>query len=185
MGKQVKKRKKKKSGGKKSVANPPKTPLSPVIKQETVGEEIAGGEFDDQDARIFNILGVENEEDAEVNYDNLNTFSEHLEKEMTLPVLVTGIEDMGCFGWEEYYTFGPGSKAEYDKLRKTRPSFRDQYELLSLEDDVDEEGLHGNARRISDGKEWILPLADLEAVDKNSRNAKLLKDYVDWYVNYR
>jgi hypothetical protein len=35
------------------------------------------------------------------------------------------------FGWEEFYNFGPGSKKEYQKLKKKYPSFRDDYELLS------------------------------------------------------
>jgi hypothetical protein len=179
-----KKKKKKKNKGNKSVASPPQTSPSPVVDPETLKEAIMDSETDEQDDRILAILGLEDEEDAEVNNGNLAKFLAYLRKEMTLPVLVTGIEDMGCFAWEEYYTFGPGSKAEYDKMRKTRPSFRDQYELLGFDDLIGEEGLYGNLRRISDGKEFTLPLADLEAVDKRTKNGQLLNDYVVWQVNY-
>ncbi len=58
---------------------------------------------------------------------------------------------MGCFGWEEYYNWGPGSQQEYEKLKKKNPSFRDEYELLSFDEDFDEdEGLYVNVRRITD-----------------------------------
>jgi hypothetical protein len=40
-------------------------------------------------------------------------------------------------------------------------------------------------RRISDKKKFSLTLADLEAVEKNSKNAQLLDDYAVWYTNFR
>lgn len=182
--KKKKKKKKKKNKGNVSVPKPPTTSPAPVVDGETPEDEAWGSEMDDQDDRILAILGVEDDDDAEVNDANLGKFLAYLKKEATLPVLVTGIEDMGCFAWEEYYTFGPGSKAEHDKMRKTRPSYMDQYELLRIEDLIGEEGLYGNLRRISDGKEFTLPLADLEAVDKRTKNGKLLDDYAVWRVNH-
>lgn len=110
----------------------------------------------------------------------------YLKKEITFPVIVTGIEDLGCFGWEKFYNWGPGSKKEYEKLKKKYPSFRDEYELLSFNEDFDEEeGLYVNVQRISDKKKFTLPLADLEAVEKNSKNEQLLDDYAVWYTNFR
>ena len=103
---------------------------------------------------------------------------------MTLPVLVTGIEDMGCFAWEEYYILGPGSKAEHARMKKTHPSFTDEYELLSLKDSFGEEGLYGDVRRVSDGKTFTLPLADLKTIQEHTKNAQLLGDYVVWQVNF-
>ena len=100
--------------------------------------------------------------------------------------MVTGIEDLGCFSWEEYYTWGPGSQKEYEKLKKKYPSFNDEYELLSFDEDYNEdEGLCGNVRRISDKKKFSLTLADLKAVEKNSKNAQLLDDYAVWHTNFR
>lgn len=77
-------------------------------------------------------------------------------------------------------------ETEYEELKKTRPSYTDHYRFLSLDDDYDEDmGSYVNVRRISDKKEFVLPLADLEAVDKKSKNYQILHDYSVWFVNYR
>jgi len=64
----------------------------------------------------------------------------------------------GCYSNpEEYYTFGPGSEREYEELKKKRPSYTDTYELLSFDDDYDEDyGIVVNAMRISDKKKFDL-----------------------------
>ena len=49
----------------------------------------------------------------------------------------------------------------------------------------EEEGLRFNVQRISDKKKFTLPLDDLEAVEKNSKNEQLLDDYAVWYTNFR
>jgi hypothetical protein len=126
------------------------------------------------------------EDRVAVNYENLEKFLAHLKNETTLPIIVTGIEDMGCFGWEEYYNLGPGSKSEYEKLRKKYPSFRDKYELLCFNENFDdEEGLYVEVLRIDDKKKFTLTLADLETVEKRSKNAQLLDDYAVWNTNFR
>lgn len=91
---------------------------------------------------------------------------------------------MGYFGWEEYYTFGPGNKREYEKLKKTSASFTDTYELLGFDDELYEEGIVVNVRRVSDKRKFAIPLADLEAEDKKSKNYQLLDDYAVWFVNF-
>ena len=81
---------------------------------------------------------------------------------------------------------GPGNKKEYEKLKKKYPSFNDEYELLSIDEEYNEdEGLYGNVRRISDKKKFSLTLADLKTVEKNSKNAQLLDDYAVWHTNFR
>ena len=184
-GNMVKKsKKKKKSKGKKSESIHPKN--SHALDQETLKDIILSSNVDDQYDRIYKILDVEDENNAAVNYENLGKYLAYLKNEITFPIIVTGIEDLGCFGWEEYYNFGPGSKKEYEKLMKKYPSFRDEYELLSLDEDFDEdEGLYVNVKRISDKKIFSLTLADLEAVEKNSKNAQLLDDHAVWYTNFR
>jgi len=93
---------------------------------------------------------------------------------------------MGCFAWEEYYTFGPGSERKYEKLKKKRASYTDMFELLSFDDDYDEDyGLVINVRRLSDKKKIALTLSDLKASDEQSRNYELLDDFSVWFVNYR
>ena len=88
---------------------------------------------DEQFQRIYNIFGVSDEDDAEVNMENLQKYLEYLKDHIETPYIVTGIEDMGCFGWEEYYNFGPGSEREYNKLKKKYASFTDEYTLHYLD----------------------------------------------------
>ena len=182
-----KSKKKKKSRKKKSGPIHPKN--SHAVDQETPKDIISISNVDDQYDRIYEILDVEDAEDensAAVNYENLEKYLAYLKKEITFPIMVTGIEDLGCFSWEEYYTWGPGSQKEYEKLKKKYPSFNDEYELLSFDEEYNEdEGLYGNVRRISDKKKFSLTLADLKAVEKNSKNAQLLDDYAVWHTNFR
>ena len=48
-----------------------------------------------------------------------------------------------------------------------------------------DEDLAAHVSRQSDGQEFILGLAELEVVDKKSRNYQLLDDYVVFFVNNR
>lgn len=140
--------------------------------------------LDEQDQRIADILGTK--EVPEVTDETLEIYLDYLKQHLEIPCQVTGIEDMGCFAWEEYYTFGPGNEREYEKLKKKRASFRDTFELMSFDDDYDEDyGIVVNVRRLSDKKNFALTLSDLEATDEKSKNHELLDDYVTWFVNYR
>ena len=95
---------------------------------------------------------------------------------------LTGIED---FNWEEFYIFGPGSKREYEILKKTRPSYTDIYVLNSIDNEYNGHfGLIANVTRKSDKKNFQIPLADLKAIDIKTRNYQLLDDYSVWCVNY-
>jgi hypothetical protein len=182
-----KSKKKKKGKKKKSGSIHPKN--THAIDQEALKDIISKSNVDDQYDRIYEILDVEDPEDensAAVNIENLGKYLAYLKNEITFPIVVTGIEDLGCFGWEEYYTLGPGNQKEYEKLRKKYPSFSDEYELLSFDDDFyEDEGLCVKVLRISDSKKFSLTLADLETVEKNSANAQLLEDYAVWHTNFR
>ena len=159
----------------------------PAPDVQTLNEKIIKTiDIDDQDERILSILAVQNEDDAHVNYENLEKFLEYLRKSIEMPCIVTGQSDYGCFGWEEYYNFGPGNKKKYEKLKKKNPSFRDEYLLLKFEDDFNkEEGIFVQVQRISDKKLFTLTLCDLEAVDKQTKNAQLIDDFSSWHCNYR
>ena len=149
--------------------------------QTSLTGRIAMPKLDKQDQRIATIFGTE--EVPGVNTATLTRYLEHLTQHLELPCQLTGIED---FDWEEYYVIGPGSKAEHERLRKTRPSCMDTYELLSFEDDVDlDAGLLVNVRRVSDKKQFLLPLAGLEVTTKKAKNYPLLDDYAVWFVNWR
>ena len=133
--------------------------------------------IDDQDIRISAIFG---REIPEVKEKTLEVYRAHLKQHLELPCQLTGIED---FDWEEYYVFGPGDEREYERLKKTKPSYRDTFDLISFDEMDERVGIIANVRRVSDHKKFTLPLADLEAVNKKSRNYQLLDDYSVWFVN--
>lgn len=143
--------------------------------------------IDNQDERIAKILGIEELEDIEderidVNEENLEKYLKYLKEHLEFPCQLTGIED---FGWEEFYVLGPGDKKEYDRLKKTRPSYTDKYILLSFKNEIDlDEGIMVKVKRMSDKKKFFLPLADLEATNKKSKNYQMLDDFCVWAVNY-
>ena len=144
-------------------------------------------ELDPQDTRIKAVVG---DEDKSVSFgDAVDKFYNHLTKFLQLPCDVTGIED---FQWEERYVFGAGSSNQYQNLRKTQPSYQDTFELLAIKKDIYSEwmmyhgeDLAGHVRRKSDGKEFYLGLAEIEAENKKSKNYQLLDDYAVWFVNNR
>jgi len=141
---------------------------------------------DTQDLRIEAIIG----DDDEISFDDcVGIFYNHLKASLQLPCDVTGIED---FRWEERYVIGPGNPKEYERLCKNQPSYKDIFELLSIERDIfsewmlyGSEDLAGRVRRKSDSKEFYLGLAEIKAIDKKSVNYQLLDDYSVWFVNNR
>lgn len=137
--------------------------------------------WEEQEKRIAAVLGEK--EAPGVAEETLGAYLEHLRKKLELPCLVTGIED---FEWEEYYILGPGDQEEYEELRKTRPSYRDTFELLGFEEEYDEDyGLYARLKRVSDRKRFVVPLEKLKAKDPKSPQYALLDDYAVWFVNYR
>ena len=112
----------------------------------------------------------------------------HLKSTLQLPCEVIGSED---FNWEERYVVGGLDPREYKRLKKTQPSYTDCYELLEIMTDVRspwmlfDGDLAARVRRLSDGKSFVLGLSELEAVDRKSANAELLRDYSCWFVNSR
>jgi hypothetical protein len=137
--------------------------------------------MDDQDDRIASIFDTD--EVPEVIDETLKTYLQYIKDNLDTTCEITGIED---FEWEEYYIIGPGSKNEHEKLRKTRPSYMDRYKIIAFEDEPDEDyGILVNLRRISDGKKFTLPLADLKATDKMNPSYQILDDFSVWFVNWR
>ncbi|OQX04806.1 MAG: hypothetical protein BWK80_53140 [Desulfobacteraceae bacterium IS3] len=159
---------------------------------ELMVQEDNSDDADEQYERIFRILGIAGEEEADVTDEKLQIYFDFLKQHLELPCIVTGIGDYGCFRWEEYYTFGPGNKSEYEKLKKKYASYRDEYELICLgsggeaEEDFNEnDGIFVRTKRIKDNESFVLTLADLEVVDKQSENAQLTDDYAIWFINFR
>jgi hypothetical protein len=76
-----------------------------------------------QEKRIAAIF--DKQEIPKVNEDTLAIYLDYLKQHLDMPCLVTGIEDMGCFAWEERYRFLPDREAEYEARRKQEPSYKD------------------------------------------------------------
>jgi hypothetical protein len=135
----------------------------------------------EQENRIKKVF-PENMEDISKSEETIELYKEYLEKNLEFPITLTGIED---FSWEEFYVLGPGNKKEYEELKKTRASYTDKFILNKILDNIDDFcGLFVKVTRESDKKKFEIPLADLEVVNKSSKNYKLLDDYSVWIVNY-
>lgn len=146
------------------------------IEGEDEAEQIHWEVFEQKLEEIFGTTNLE------VNPTNLKKYLKYLKQNLTIPCLVTGMEE---FEWEEYYTMGPGSKKEYQKLKKTKPSYTDQFNLLKLESKLDVEyGILAVLERTTDNLKFTFPLADLETVVEDSINAELLEDYSMWFFTY-
>jgi hypothetical protein len=138
-------------------------------------------DFDQQEKRLAEIFG--SKEAPDVTANTLKIYLTYLKGNIELPCSLTGIED---FSWEERYVFGYGSKAEYERLKKTRASYTDIFEFLDFDEEVDPNyGVLVDVKRTSDNKKFTLPLSDLEATDKQSTNYQLLDDFSVWFVNFR
>jgi hypothetical protein len=141
---------------------------------------------DAEDERIEVILG----EHIHADFDEaLQVFYGYLKTHLSLPCEVTG---MAGFAWEEFYLFHSSSKGEYDRFRKTQPSFRDRYALLEISRNGNSEwmlfpgqDIAAHVRRLSDGKEFWLGLAELKATNRKSHDCQLLNDYSVWFVDNR
>ncbi|NJK65809.1 MAG: hypothetical protein HC789_21060 [Microcoleus sp. CSU_2_2] len=128
------------------------------------------------------ISQILNTKDIDVGVRNLLKYLEYLKANLKLPCNVTGRED---FPWEEEYVAGSGSKKEYERLKKTQPSYTDTFLMSRFKDSVHpEDGIFVSLQRISDKKEFLLPLVDLKISEASSPNNQLLDDYTTWFVNY-
>ncbi|MGL5061059.1 MAG: calcium-binding protein [Microcoleus sp.] len=152
------------------------------LGQLAIPVEIAGSEpfeVKEFETKVSKILNSKN---IDVNGKKLTKYLEYLKQNLRFPCLVTGRED---FAWEEEYVLGSRSKKEYERLKKTQPSYTDTFSIAQFEDSFNsDEGLIVTVQRLSDKKQFILPLVDLEACDESSPNNQLLDDYAVWFVNY-
>ncbi len=138
-------------------------------------------DFDEQDKRIAKIL--HSDQVPNVTSTTLKVYLDYLKAKLKFPCHLSGTE---CFTWEERFIFGHGNKTEYEKLKKTQPSYRDTFEALNLDDEIDGDyGVFVNVKRVSDKKKFTLPLVDLEVKDKLLPNHQLIDDFSMWFVNNR
>lgn len=136
--------------------------------------------MDADEARIIKILGTE--EVPEVSEENLLKYRKYLLQHIDRKAILTGRED---FPWEEIYIFGPGSRAEYEKLKKTHPSYTDEYELMDiLENEIEENDLIAKVKRLSDGRVFEIGLSWLTTEKNKGNDYQLLDDFATWVVNW-
>lgn len=142
-------------------------------------------DFDEQCSRIQSVFDLD--EIPKVTKENIEYYFEWLKLKLKLPCILTGIESMGYFGWEEKYDFGYGTEKEFEETRKKRGSYQESYELKDL-DKAKGEGywdILAPVVRVSDKKRFTIPLSELQAEDESSENYQILNDYTVWYVNWR
>jgi hypothetical protein len=141
-------------------------------------------EREQQDQRLVDIFSTQTI--PKVTEETLAIYLAYLKQHLEFPCQLTGIESLGCFAWEASYTFGRRRPKEYAQRKQHQPSYRDTYTFLRFEDAYDPyAGLAVKVKRGSDNKRFILPLANLKALEKPSNNAQLLDDYAVWFVNGR
>lgn len=130
--------------------------------------------------RIIKVFGTD--EVPEVTGENLLKYRQYLLARLDKKTVLTGRED---FPWEERYIFGPGSEAEYEKLKRTNPSYTDEYDLIDiLEDATEENDLIAKVRRRADGKHFKIGLSWLTTKTKKNKDYQLLDDFATWVVNW-
>lgn len=129
--------------------------------------------------RIAQIL---NSQSIEVGIKNLLTYLTYLKNNLQLPCHVTGRE---LFIWEEDLGSDSGNKKEYKKTTKTKSSYTDLFEIQQFKDSVyRENGLLVEVKRLSDNRDFVLPLVNLKSSDENSPNKVFLDDYSVWFINH-
>ena len=136
--------------------------------------------MDKEEARIAKALGTG--EVPEVDEENLLKYRRYLLTHLDKSTVLTGRED---FPWEERYVFGHGSKAEYERLKKTNPSYKDEYQLLDiLAEEIEENDLVASIKRLSDRKTFTIGLSWLTTKDEKSKDFQLLDDFATWVANW-
>ena len=147
-----------------------------IVEDDDEVEEIYEEVFEQ---KLEEVLGTTT---FKVNQTNLKKYLKYLKQNLAIPCLVTGVEE---FEWEEYYTVGPGSQKEYQKLKKTQPSYTDEFNILKLDNKLDvRDGILAVLERTTDNLKFTLPLAELEGVVEDSVDAKLLQYYGIWFFTY-
>ncbi|KJU87401.1 hypothetical protein MBAV_000409 [Candidatus Magnetobacterium bavaricum] len=141
-------------------------------------DPIAISQSNEQDKRILEILG---NKDISIREETLACYLDYLEKNISPPLQLTVSEP---FQWEELYLSGIGRKREYDKLKKTRPAYKDTFKFIKIERDLNmEDGILVKVQRLTDNKKFVLPLSNLQVVGNKLPNYRLVNDYSSWFVN--
>ena len=130
--------------------------------------------------RIMNVFGTD--VIPKVSEENLLTYRQFLLARLDRNTVLTGRED---FLWEEIYIIGPGDKSEYKNLKRSNPSYTDEYILIDiLEEEIEKYDLIAKVKRLSDGKHFEIGLSWLKTKNRKNKDYQLLDDFATWVVNW-
>ena len=136
--------------------------------------------MDSDEKRIAEALRAH--EVPEVDEENLLKYRKYLLARLDKSTVLTGRED---FPWEEKYVFGPGNRAEYERLKKKNPSYKDEYKLIDISaEETEENDLVARVERLSDKKRFEIGLSWLTTKDKKSKDFQPLDDFATWVANW-
>lgn len=136
--------------------------------------------MDKEEKRIAKALGAQ--EVPGVDEGNLLKYRKYLLEQMDKGTVLTGRED---FPWEEKYLIVPGNRAEYERLKKENPSYKDDYKLIDIsEEEIEENDLVAQVERLSDKKCFTIGLSWLTTKNKQSKDFQPLDDFATWVVNW-
>ena len=136
--------------------------------------------MDSDEKRIAQVLGAR--EVPDVDKTSLMKYRKFLSRRLDKNTILTGRED---FPWEEKFVFGHGNAAEYERLRKNNPSYKDEYKLVDISDeDADENDLVAQVERLSDKKHFQIGLSWLTTQDARSTDFQTLDDFATWVANW-
>ncbi|MHC1744364.1 MAG: hypothetical protein AB9873_15205 [Syntrophobacteraceae bacterium] len=159
-----------------AVPETPVEPATPAASPEPVAAE-------PPPTGILAILNVKSEAEAGVTLNNLSAYRSYLEKNLNRPIRVYGREP---FGWERPYAWGLRDRAAYEARKAACPSYTDDLEIVSLEEELDTiDGIAVRVSRPADGKEFTLQIGSLTSSDAGSKNAEILDDFAKWLTESR
>jgi hypothetical protein len=136
--------------------------------------------MDSDEQRIAKVLGVR--EVPDVNTVSLRKYRRFILEKLDKNTVLIGRED---FPWEEKYVFGPGDPAEYASLKKTYPSYKDEFNLTGIsQESADQSDLVAQVQRLSDKKQFQVGLSWLTTQDTESKDFQTLDDFATWVANW-
>jgi hypothetical protein len=137
-------------------------------------------EPDEDEKRIMQVFATDGV--PQVTEENLLVYRQFLLARFDKKRILTGRED---FPWEEKYVMGVGDRKEYEKLKKTMPSYTDEYELMDIrEEEIEENDLIAHVKRLADGKRFDIGLSWLTTKVEEGKDYQLLDDFATWVVNW-
>ena len=121
--------------------------------------------LDKQDQRIANIFGTKDVPD--VTTETLARYLAYLKQHLTFPCQLTGIEDWAVSPGRNTTPLDLGARRNMNNLRRREPRIRTPMNCWGLRTRwTQTTGIMVHVRRLSDKKNFLAPLSDLQATDE-------------------